>query len=191
MPRRTRKEETPESTDSVEPADAVAGDFNPAELEAGAAPGGAGTSPDSTTSTGETTRSTRPAFERSPGRPWSGRFEQPGAYRRFTLKDPGGAEKIHFVFPLEPGETKPPEPVINVMRAHKYWKDGKPYGLADDARSNDESYPTGLAFGTNKKHPKAWVLPNDEMGRTVAESIDAKLLELGHRLEAEQGNARG
>lgn len=117
----------------------------------------------------ETTR------EAGPGRGWTQRFEQPVAYRRFTLKDEHGAEKILFTFNLPAGQAKPDEEVIDVMRDHKFWKDGKPYGLAEDARHSDESYSTGLRFGSNTKFPKAWVLPSNPLGREVADSIDRAL----------------
>lgn len=121
---------------------------------------------------------------RGPGRGWTERTIQPVAYRRSTLKDEHGNEKILFIFNLPPGVTKPPQEIIDVLRDHKFWKDGKPYGLADDAKSNAESYPTRLTFGANRKYPKAWVLPNDKLGRTVADSIDQALDRVARRLES-------
>jgi hypothetical protein len=97
------------------------------------------------------------------------------SYRRSTLKDERGASKILIIFSLPAGETKPPEDVIQVMRAHKFWRDGKPYGLADDARAHDESYPTHLTFGQNRKYPTAWELPDTPFGREVADGIDRAL----------------
>jgi hypothetical protein len=188
MARRSRAP-APSESDTV-------GDFNPAELEAQAAAPPAGDSPpnageeggrhgvENAPAAGEAPAA-RAAASRGPGRGWSGRFEQPVAYRKFTLRDAGGADKILFTFQLPPGDTKPPEAVIDVLRDHKYWKDGQPYGLAEDAKTNDASYATGLAFGTNPKHPKAWVLPNNELGRAVADSIDQALDGLAKRMEAE------
>jgi hypothetical protein len=117
-----------------------------------------------------------------PGRGWTQRYEQPVAYRRFTLKDEHGADKILFAFDLPPGQYKPDEEVVNVMRDHKYWKDGKPYGHAEDARTSEQSYSTGLQFGTNAKFPKAWVLPNNALGRKVADSIDQALDGVANKL---------
>jgi len=59
---------------------------------------------------------------------------------RRTLNDEKGRPQILFLFTPPAGEAKPSEQVINVMRDHKYRKDGKPYGLVEDARTNDESY---------------------------------------------------
>lgn len=124
------------------------------------------------------------APHKGPGRGWTERFLQPVKYRRFVLKDQRGDEQILFQVDLPAGQTKPPEDVVNAFRAHKYWKDGEPYGLAEDARTNDESYATGLTFGIHKKHPKAWVLPNNQFGREVADSLDQALGELAKKIEA-------
>jgi hypothetical protein len=121
--------------------------------------------------------------EAGPGRGWTERYEQPVAYRRFTLRDQHGAEKILFTFSLPKGQSKPDEEVIDVMRDHKFWKGGKPNGLAEDARTDGESYPTGLQFGGNAKFPKAWVLPNNALGREVADSIDRALQEVASKLQ--------
>jgi hypothetical protein len=128
---------------------------------------------------------TRTGRERppGPGRGWTERYDQPVAYRRFGLKDRNGGEHILFQVNLPAGQATPPAEVVEAFRAHKYWKDGEPYGLAEDARNNDESYSTGLTFGTNKKFPKAWVLPATEFGREVADSLDRALAAVARKLE--------
>lgn len=165
----------------AEAATDPATEFNPAELEAQALQEAPPEAQGGDTGEPATTGRERP---RGPGRPWTERYDQPVAYRRFTLKDHEGREQILFQVALAPGETKPPEEVVEAFRGHKYWKDGKPYGLAADARSDEESYSTGLQFGTNKKYPKAWVLPATEFGRDVADSLDQALAAVAKKLES-------
>lgn len=189
MTRRARKTEetsdaslqTETSTNPVEtpfdPFD-TGTEFDPATLEAAT-----GALTETAASVNETTRQAarRPS---EAGRGWTQRYEQPVAYRRFTLRDQHGAEKILFTFNLPKGQSKPDDEVIDVLRDHKFWKDGRPNGLADDARTDPESYSTGLQFGVNAKFPKAWVLPNNAHGREVADSIDQALQQVANRMEA-------
>lgn len=185
MPPRKRSKPIAEAVEAqAEAATDPATEFNPAELEAQAPqeapPEAQGGEPGEPAKTGRE----RP---RGPGRPWTERYEQPVAYRRFTLKDHEGREQILFQVALAPGETKPPEEVVEAFRAHRYWKDGEAYGLAADARNNEESYSTGLQFGSNNKYPKAWALPATEFGRDVADSLDRALEAVARRLVGEPG----
>ena len=120
-----------------------------------------------------------------PGRAWTQRYFQPVAYRRFEAKDPLGTSKIHFAFHLKPGQTVPEEEVLAVVRDHKFFKNGKPNGLAEDAQVDQDSHHTGLAFKTSPKWGKTWELPNTEFGRTVADSLDQALDGVAKRLERE------
>lgn len=121
------------------------------------------------------------------GRGWTQRYSQPVKYARSTFKDAYGKEHIAFRFDLVAGETKPPEEVINVMRDHKFWKDGNPNGLAEDARQDQESYPTGLRFDNLPRGGRAWMIQNDVMGRTVADSLDQALDGVAKKLEGGVG----
>jgi len=197
--RKRKVEAVPETPlgDADEHTGAAETDFNPAELEALRADAPAGSVPDAAASSpgshsGDTTQPAKTGRERprGPGRPWTERYHQPVAYRRFTLKNERGDEEILFVVNLAPGETTPPEEVVNVFRAHKYWKNGKPHGLAEDARADDESYATGLTFGQHKKFKTAWVIKNDAFGDEVAASIDADLQAVATKLQGEPSPAR-
>lgn len=117
------------------------------------------------------------------GRGWAQRYVQPVKYAHSTFKDAMGKEHIAFRFDLPPGQTKPDDAIIEVMRDHKFFKDGKPNGLAADAKSDPESYPTGLHFDNLPRGGKAWLIQNDTMGRTVADSIDQALDGLAKKME--------
>ncbi len=122
------------------------------------------------------------------GRGWTQRYVQPVKYAHSTFKDPMGNELIAFRFDLPPGQFKPDEDIIQVMRDHKYFKDGKPNGLADDAREDSESFPTGLHYQDyGPRIGKAWVIQNDRMGRMVAESLNEQLMGLAQKKENDVG----
>lgn len=121
------------------------------------------------------------------GRGWTQRFEQPVKYAHSTFKDPLGKEWIAFRFDLPPGVGKPDDAVLAVMRDHKYFKDGRPNGLAEDAKSDSDSYSTGLRFDNLPRGGKAWLLPNTPLGRTVADSLDQALDGLAKRIEGGVG----
>lgn len=121
------------------------------------------------------------------GRGWVERYQQPVKYAQSTFKDAMGKEHIAFRFDLPPGQTKPDEAIIEVMRDHKYFKDGGPNGLSPDAKDDPESYPTGLHFENLPRGGKAWLLPNTQMGRTVADSINQALDGLAKRMEGGVG----
>jgi hypothetical protein len=123
------------------------------------------------------------------GKSWTQRYAPPSVkYAHSTFKDAMGKEHIAFRFDLPPGQTKPDDAIIEVMRDHKFFRDGKPNGLAPDARDDSESFPTGLHFDT-VRGGKAWLLPNTEMGRNVADSINQALDGLAKRVEPQGHSA--
>lgn len=121
------------------------------------------------------------------GRGWTQRYVQPVKYARSTFRDPLGKELIAFRFDLPPGQSKPDEAILEVMRDHKYFKAGRPNGLAEDAKCDPESHPTGLHFDNLPRGGRAWLIQNDPLGRAVAESLDRALNELAKRIESGVG----
>jgi hypothetical protein len=122
------------------------------------------------------------------GRGWTTRTEQPVEYRRAVIKDAMGKELITFKFELPKGKSKPDDDVVNVMRNHKYYRNGEPYGLVADAKENSESFATGLTFkDLGPRVGKVWILQNDQMGRTVADSIDQSLDGIAQKSESIEG----
>lgn len=125
-----------------------------------------------------------------PGRAWSERFIQPIKYSRSNFKDAGGKHLIAFRFDLPEGTTKPSEELLAVLRNHKVFNRGKPIGLTPHAGNDPESISTGLHyedFGPGLG--KLWVMPNGELGRTVADSLDMALNNLAKKIERD--SARG
>lgn len=119
-----------------------------------------------------------------PGRPWSERFIQPIKYSRSNFKSPTGKHLIAFRFDLPAGESRPSEDLLAVLRDHKVFKQGKPCGLTEDDGNDRERISTGLHyqdFGPGLG--KLWVMPNGELGRTVADSLDQALHGLAKRIE--------
>jgi hypothetical protein len=117
------------------------------------------------------------------GRSWTERLTGPTRYRRFSDLDAGGRPSIFFKFEL-PHDQLPPA-VYDILHELKYL-DRDP---ADHEHGN-RPCPTGLAFDRSKKHRHAWRLPDTPVGRTAADRIDAKLRDLAHHLEQEQGRDR-
>lgn len=134
----------------------------------------------------ESTSHTQPTTDLSkpPGRAWSERFIQPVKYSRSNFKDPTGKHLIAFRFDLPAGETKPSEELLAVLRNHKVFRQGKPVGLTEGAGSDPESVSTGLHYQDyGSGLGKLWVMPNGELGRTVADSLDQALYGLVKQIE--------
>jgi hypothetical protein len=124
-----------------------------------------------------------------PGRAWTERFLQPIKYSRSNFKHPEKGHLIAFRFELPPGETKPSEELLSVLRNHKVFKQGKPVGLTPDAAHSRDAIQTGLHYEDfGPRLGKLWVMPNGELGRTVADSLDQALYGLVKRIE--RGAAR-
>jgi hypothetical protein len=102
-----------------------------------------------------------------PGRPWTQRYEHPVKYRRFTARDGSGKEKIMFRFELAPGQDRPPQELIDVLHQHQ---------------KTDQGYPTYLRFESDPVVGKVWKLPNTELGRATADSLDQALNTLACKL---------
>lgn len=119
-----------------------------------------------------------------PGRAWTERFIQPIKYSRSNFKHPEKGHLIAFRFDLPPGETKPGEELLAVLRNHKVFRQGRPVGLNSDAGRDRDDIQTGLHyedFGPGLG--KLWVMPNGELGRTVADSLDQALYGLAKKAE--------
>lgn len=128
-------------------------------------------------------------LSKPPGRAWSERFIQPIKYSRSNFKDPTGKHLIAFRFELPDGQTKPSEELLAVLRNHKVFRQGKPVGLSEGASDDPQAVSTGLHyqdFGPGLG--KLWVMPNGELGRTVADSLDLALHGLVKKIE--RGAAR-
>lgn len=125
-----------------------------------------------------------------PGRAWSERFIQPIKYSRSNFKDPSGKHLIAFRFDLPAGESKPSEELLAVLRNHKVFNRGKPVGQSPNSGSDPDSIYTGLHyedFGPGLG--KLWVMPNGELGRTVADALDMALNNLAKKITRD--SARG
>lgn len=130
------------------------------------------------------------AISKPPGRAWSERFIHPVKYSRSNFKDAAGKHFIAFRFDLPPGETKPSAELLAVLHNHQSFKQGKPNGLDPQAGEHPETVATGLHyqdFGPGLG--KLWVMPNGELGRTVADSLDQALYGLVKKIE--RSTARG
>jgi hypothetical protein len=92
----------------------------------------------------------------SPVRGWRHRNNDP----RYSVQTDARIKKIIIKFPLDSGQQKPADEVLDVMRAHK---------------TNADGSSTGLRFEDNRLHGKAWTLPNDQEGRAVLAAIEVAL----------------
>jgi hypothetical protein len=122
--------------------------------------------------------------EKKPGFGWTVRITGPIRYRRYTDKDGGGRPSIFFKFELAPGQSDLPQEVYDILHELKYLNRNPEHGKGSG------QYPTGLEFQRSRKHGRVWKLPDDSTGRTAADIIDAKLSDLAHKMEQEQGKTR-
>ena len=105
------------------------------------------------------------------GRTWAERFEHPVKFRHYSGIDGGGRRRIFFKFDLPDGQTKLDPEVAEIIAGLKLLNDR----------------PTDLKFERDKSHGKVYRLPDTHQGRTVAELLTARLLELGRRKDREHG----
>jgi hypothetical protein len=117
-----------------------------------------------------------------PGRPWTERVTGPLRFSRTTDTDGEGRPSIIYKFELPPGETDLPQAVYDILNDMKQLQRGERWGGGQ--------HSSGLKFKRDKKHGRVWVLPNDGTGRTAADILDIRLLELAARLEADLSHGR-
>jgi hypothetical protein len=137
-----------------------------AAASAQAAPAGPGFSPAEPVLATRQDAAERPRHT-GPGRAWTERYDQPVQYRRFTARDGSGKERIMFKFELAPGQDRPPQELIDVLHQHQ---------------KTTEGYPTHLRFDSDPVVGKVWKLPNTELGRATADSLDQALSTLARKL---------
>jgi hypothetical protein len=116
---------------------------------------------------------------KKPGRGWTERFTGPIRYRRFTDYDHSGRRAIFFKFEPAPGQGDQPQAVYDILQEMKHMQRGPGHGRGQQ--------PTNLTFVRSKKHGRVWRLPDDPVGRTAADIIDAKLQDLATQMEAGEG----
>ena len=122
--------------------------------------------------------------EKKQGRGWTDRFTGPIRYRRYTDLDGGGKPSIFFKFELAPGLSDLPQEVYDILHQLKHLNRNPEHGKGTGR------YPTGLEFQRSRKHGRVWKLPDDSTGRTAADIIDARLLDLANKIEQEQAKGR-
>lgn len=116
-------------------------------------------------------------MDRTEGREWTVRVTGPIRYRRYTGLNQGGLPSIFFDFDLPPGQRDVPDDVYKVIKSVKQLP--RPEGKGQGMRY------TGLEFRQG-----IWRLPDDPLGRTAADVLDARLRELAERIEHDQGTTR-
>jgi hypothetical protein len=120
----------------------------------------------------------KPPF--NPVRGWASKNDGPNKFDLVTDANryvDGVRGAIVFTFPLERGQFKPSDEVLEVMS--KYKKDG---------RGNSTGLKYIQGFG---QHGNAWVLPDNYDGRGLKDKILADLMALGaEKVEQEQGRGR-
>lgn len=111
------------------------------------------------------------------GRTWTERLVQPLKYRRYAANGAEGKRYIYFEFELPKGETRIPQAAYDILK--------------EMTTMNGRTH-TGLKCVRSSRQVTGtlWSLPNTPVGRAAAEVVDAKLLDLAHLLEAEQGHSR-
>jgi hypothetical protein len=109
-------------------------------------------------------------------RPWTQRTKGDVQYVRYTGKGYDGKEHIFFKFNLPVGQRLVGQPVFDILQ---------------ELRTLD-GYPTGLKNVKGRQYPKGmlWQLPDNPVGRTAADIIDAKLSDLAHQMESDQTRDR-
>jgi hypothetical protein len=117
------------------------------------------------------------------GRGWTQRFSGPIVYRRFSDIDAGGRPYIFFKFELPPGENNLPQPVKDILNDLKHLK-------RDPAGGHSGPSPTGLTYTRDRFHGRVWKVADNEIGRTAADVIDARLTDLAEKLETEPAKGR-
>jgi hypothetical protein len=113
-------------------------------------------------------------------RPWTQRTKRV-QYVRYTGKGYDGKEHIFLRFNLPAGVVKLDQPVFDILQEMKHLD-----------RPTGGRCPTGLKNVKGSQYPKGmlWQLPDTPVGRTAADIIDAKLGELAHKMQEDEGKAR-
>ena len=117
-----------------------------------------------------------------PGRGWTARYSGQVRYRRFTDLDAGGRPSIFFKFEPAPGQLELPPEVYAVLKEMRY--------LDRDAEHGFGQRPTALTFNRSKKHGRVWRMPDTPAGRTAADIIDGKLMDVAEKLDQEHARGR-
>lgn len=112
-----------------------------------------------------------------PGTTWSERLQFPLKFRHYTGFDAGGRERIFIKFELPPGETKLDPEALALVRSFKQVK-------------HQPGLPTGLTFTRDKVHGKVYTLPNNMVGRAVADTIATKLINMGRQRDEDESRGR-
>lgn len=109
------------------------------------------------------------------GRTWTERLVHPVKYRRYAANGAENKRYIYFEFELPQGETRIPQGAYDILKE----------------LTTLGHQPTGLKCvrGSGQVTGTLWKLPNTPLGRTTADIIDARLFDLAHRLEEEQGRS--
>ena len=107
-----------------------------------------------------------------PPRPWTQRTHEPLRFVRFVDTDGEGRPSIIYRFGDPGGPGAVPDEV---------------YAILDDLNRRDHpeggQIDTKLRFKRDKKHGRVWTLKNDQTGRTTADILDARLLDLARQME--------
>lgn len=119
-----------------------------------------------------------------PSRNWTQRSKGQFIYRRFTANDSIGRPSILFKFELAAGQTELPQAVYEILQSVKYLDRNPAHGFGTGL------CPTGLSFMRHKTHGRVWRLPDNGVGRTAADIIDARLTDLAEKLHNEKGQGR-
>lgn len=115
-------------------------------------------------------------------RSWTQRTREPLRFRRYADKDHLGRPSIIYRFEPDHGQADLPEEVYRILQSLKHIVRGPEHGGGLVA--------TGLEFKRDPKHGRIWRLPDTPLGRTAADIIDAKLLDLAREMEAGEGRGR-
>lgn len=121
--------------------------------------------------------------QRPEPRPWTQRTRGPLRFTRYTDTDGAGRPSIIYKFHLPEGQKELPHEAYEILQQMKLIDRGRGRGTGQ--------HFTGLELQRNKRYGgRIWRLPDTPTGRTVAEIIDARLLELARRMEADEGRGR-
>lgn len=113
---------------------------------------------------------------------WTERFTGPISYVRYTDTDGEGRPSIIFKFDQPPGGADLPQAVYDVLHDMKHLNRGDKWGGG--------KYESGLRFKRDKKHGRVWTLPNNSTGRTTADVLDARLLDIAEKIQQEPTQSR-
>ncbi len=114
-------------------------------------------------------------------RPWTQRTKGHVQYVRYTGKGYDGKDHIFFKFNLPAGQRLVGQPVFDILQEMKHLD-----------RPTGGRCPTGLKNVKGSQYPKGmlWQLPDNPVGRTAADIMDAKLGDLAHKMQEDEGKGR-